>query len=101
MTLVKVVGGNAVSTLLNEAWGIINEVLTHMGDSTVAMNDEFFWGANGVSLRTWETNGQRYTWSILESTFTALHGYMSEYGWGTASFTIYNGPTEVGRGTIQ
>ena len=88
-----------MSTVLNEAWGVIDEILRHLGDDDV--QNEFFWGADGVNLRTWETNGQKITWSALESALIALYNYMStKDSWGAATFTIYQGPTEVGKGTI-
>ena len=91
----------AVQELLNQAWGTVDDIIHSLGDDAVSTPGGFNWAAEGLKLHTENANNGHTTWSALGGALVAVYDYMSaQANWGTATFTIFNGHSLVGKGSI-
>lgn len=100
--LTRFVPGPAIPELLNEAWGIVKDILGVVGigeGDLVAPG--FRWLARDLALEIWNSNLNHMTWLVLHDAIGAIYDYMSSTVFGEAIITVYNGNTEVGRGMIK
>ena len=100
LTITHRVAASAMKEVLNEAYGIVDEILRHMGDGPVS-TPGFNWGTSGAVLQTWNTNNQETTWKVLANALVALQEFMLDHRDSVgAQFTVYHGALEVGKGVI-
>ena len=105
MTLkfIQVAARDGISPLLVEAYGVVRDHVLQLGDGVVEEGPGlvFNWlGHNGLSVHTWNSNGQLQTWKVLGEALSAVYNYMYQNEFGAADFVIYDGAREVGRGII-
>ena len=53
------------------------------------------------SLDVWNANNHQVTYGMLQMTITAIYHYMSEHGFETATFAMFDGANQVGVGNIK
>lgn len=94
------VGGDAIETVLSAAYDEIMTTLDSRGDGVVPGGMFQKLGAGDVMLRTMNSNNHQITYGVLGAAISALEGYMSQYIYGAASFTINDGLIEVAKGFI-
>ena len=100
LTITHQVAAEALRNVLSESYGVVDEILKHMGDGPVSTTG-FNWGTGSAMLKIWDTNNQRTTWGVLAGALVALQDFMIVRGnWVGVSFTVYHGPVEVGKGVI-
>ena len=101
MTLGIHLAGNAASNLLlNSVANVLNHIL-QAGDGVIANGAFNQVGANAISLQVWNANNHQTTYSVLGSVLSALHQWMSDHQFVSASFGIYDGNHQVGNGVIN
>ncbi|KAL9109332.1 MAG: hypothetical protein Q9187_008180 [Circinaria calcarea] len=100
LTVTHRVAAEAIRMVLTESYGVVDEVIKHMGDGPVSTTG-FNWGAGSAMLQVWDTNNQRTTWGVLAAALAALQDFMLVQGnWVGVTFTVFHGPVEVGKGVI-
>ena len=100
LTITHQLTATVIKPLLSEAYGIVDEILRHLGDGPVS-TPGFNWGTGSAVLQTWNTNNQETTWRVLAGALVALQDYMIDHkNWVGAKFTVYQGALEVGQGVI-
>lgn len=107
-TFIVVIGFNganaAVSSFLNTC---LNAVQTTINSGNIGLIPSNGWrgplGRNGLSMVVWSEDHFQTTYGVLHSAIEALIGWMSsnEDGFGTVGFTIWDGPNQVGHGSIN
>lgn len=55
---------------------------------------------NELAVHIWNADNHQLTYGVLGAAISALSEYMQSYGWGAATFQIWDGPNEVGFGMI-
>ena len=99
-TYVANVAGNGLQEMIDQAYSYIVGHVALEGDGLVP-DGGFDWDNFGFSLRTWNANNHQMTWGVLGAAAFALMDYMNRYGYGSATFLIYDGVNQVGAGTIE
>ena len=92
--------GTAVRAILSAASTYVGAYLSEMGDGVVSNTGVSWPGNAGVGFVTWNANNHQTTWGVLGGAVTCLNDYMSQYGYGEATFTIVDGGNIVGRGYV-
>ena len=92
--------GTAVRSMLSAASTYVAVYLSEMGDGVVSSGGVSWPGDAGVGFVTWNANNHQTTWAVLSGAITSLNDYMSQYGYGEATFTIADGGNIVGRGYV-
>lgn len=93
----------AVSSFLNTC---LNAVQSTIAGGNIGLIPSDGWrqlGRNGLSMTVWSDENFQTTYGVLHSALEAVIGWMSsnENMFGTASFTIWDGPNRVGWGSIS
>lgn len=92
--------GQAILRVLHEAYDVVSNHLEILGDGLLA-GGRFTWVDGPVSIEVINANNHQTTWRVLGEALVALHDYMTVKNLvGAAEFTIFNGGTEVGSGTV-
>lgn len=92
--------GQAVVGLLHEAHEVVSSHLEIIGDGLLA-GGHFVWIDGPLSLEVFNANNHQTTWGVLGQALVALNDYMSVNHYvGAAQFSIFDGGTEVGIGTV-
>lgn len=89
-------------SLLDDAYSNILGHISIWGDGVVH-GGYFEWaGAEGLMLRMANSNNHQLTWGVLGAAIDALGDYMHHAvtGPGEGWFTVFDGPNEIGMGTI-
>lgn len=90
-----------VTALLHETYGVVQDIILHLGDGKIEPSG-FSWRAeNGLRLSTWNKGTQRTSWGELLAAINAIYQRMELKGYGLVDFAIYNGEEQVGWGTIE
>ena len=101
ITLGIQLGGETVKSLLeNAALYILNLILVQ-GDRVLHNGMFNFPGMNDATLQVWNANNHQTTYGVLGGALSALHDWMSNHAYTTASFGIYDGQNQVGNGVIN
>ena len=70
------------------------------GDGMIG-GDGFGAKANtGLTFRVSNANDHQITWGVFASALVALADYMTQSGSAAVAFLVYDGPNEVGQGSI-
>lgn len=80
----------SISLFPVEAYGVIRDSVMHWGDGVVEAGSGlvFNWlGPHGLSIHTWNLNGQRQTWKILGEALLAVYDHMHQHQFGAAELS--------------
>lgn len=91
---------NGVLPMLNVARAFVQQALLNLGDRVIETGAVDYHGAFLMNFRTWNTNNHQQTYGVLGAAIAALTSYMGAHGYGSATFTIFDGANEVGAGMI-
>lgn len=91
---------NVVLPMLNVASAFIQQALLAFGDGVIPTGAVDYAGPFLMHFRTWNTNNHQQTYGVLRAAIAALRSYMEAHGYGSATFTIFDGANEVGAGVI-
>ena len=70
-----------------------------MGDGLVQGGAFLFFGPNDYVLRIWDTDNHQATFGVLGSAVLGILDYMlSADHFGTAGFSVFDGPNQVAQG---
>ena len=103
LNFIHIAARDGIPPLLVDAYGVIRDHVLQWGDGVVEEGSGlvFNWlGHNGLSVHTWNSNGQLQTWKVLGEALSAVYNYMYQNEFGAADFVIYDGAKEVGRGIV-
>lgn len=92
---------NVVSSLLLTAMGNVLNRILQVGDSNLEHGMFNQVGANAVSVQVWNANNHQTTYGVLGGVLGALHEWMSDHQFTSASFGIFDGSNHVGNGVIN
>lgn len=95
------IGGNAVCTLLDMAYIVASTHIKSAGDGVIANGMFEMTGENGLLLRIWNSNNHQTTYGVLSAACMALVQYMTVTAFGSVSFHIFDGVSEVGQGELN
>lgn len=99
--IVARIAQDVVLDTLAEAYEIIQQHLETNGDGVMpAGTFDRFPSDEGLSITIANANNHQVTWGVLMTAFEALGDWMEQYGYGSVIFQIYDGPNQVGRGSI-
>ncbi|KAA6416284.1 MAG: hypothetical protein FRX48_01004 [Lasallia pustulata] len=56
---------------------------------------------SSLALHVWNANNHQITYGVLGAAVSALLDYMQQRGWGDCTFSIFDGPMQVGRGQLR
>lgn len=102
--VLKVVTGLAQSVVLDtlaEVFEIVQQQLEAHGDGVIpARTFDRFPSDEGMLVSIMNANNHQVTWGVLQAAIEALGDFMEQYGYGSVIFQIYDGPNQVGRGSI-
>lgn len=70
------------------------------GDGDLPSGEAKWVGNNGMALRVTNANNHQLTWGVLGGALQAVTSIMGDGPYGRASFVIFDGPNEVGKGVI-
>lgn len=76
------------------------DYLTLLGDGLIPHGMVNWVGDDDLLLTVKNAANHQVTWGVLCSALVALSDYMSGFGYGAATFGIFDGGTQVGQGTI-
>lgn len=71
-----------------------------LGDGLIPHGMVQWVGDDDLLLTVKNAANHQVTWGVLCSALVALADYMSGFGYGAATFGIFDGGTQVGQGTI-
>lgn len=71
-----------------------------LGDGVIPDGMVKWVGDENLLLSVKNAANHQVTWGVLGAALMALSDYMSEFGYGAASFGIFDGASQVGQGTI-
>lgn len=100
LEMIASTAGSAVQALLDSAYSAIKMRLDNIGDGPVSSGLFRIGGGNNMELCTRNAHNHQQTWGVLGAAISALRDYMSNNGYGEASFNVFDGGTEVAAGTI-
>ena len=86
--------------MLNVATAFVQQALLGLGDGVIEAGRGDYRGPFSMMLQTWNTNNHQQTYGVLGAAIAALRDYMAENGYGAASFVIFDGANEVGKGVV-
>ncbi|MCJ1302716.1 hypothetical protein MMC08_005520 [Hypocenomyce scalaris] len=107
------VAGTAVQTLLAFALAdvglAVNNGRTPSSSGTAGLIPHGSYSASvgyvqtggSVELTVWNANNHQITWGVLSAAVEAMEAFMIQYGFGEATFSIYDGANEVGEGDVK
>lgn len=90
LTMAYELARNAIPSMLTAAY---NEILTGVilhGDSVIPGGMFQKSGTGNAALRIMNSNNHQLTYGVLGAAILALQGYMSDFSFGVASFTIFS-----------
>lgn len=89
----------SVAILIDDAWGMALDLIRQMGDTAV-QNGHFAWqdGPWRLSINRLANQQMRYT--VVKTALELIFEKMGQKRWGTCTFWIFDGNTEVGEGQI-
>lgn len=89
-----------VLTFLSE---VLNEVRQHLSTNTDGPipNGRVFAENYMINWSVVNDNNHQVTWGVMGSVVETLTNFMVLYGFGTADFTIMDGPNVVGHGSLK
>ena len=98
--MIRSIPGQAVVRLLREASDFVSSHLAVISDGLL-VGGKSAWLADALSVKVANANNHQTTWGVLRAALVALDDYMevNEHV-GAAEFTIFDGVTEVGAGTV-
>ena len=98
---VSAIAQSVVLDSIAEVYEIILEHLETHGDGVMpAGTFERFPSDEGLEITITNANNHQVTWGVLQSALEALGDWMDQFGYGSVVFQIYDGPNQVGRGSI-
>lgn len=71
-----------------------------LGDGVIPDGMVKWVGDDNLLLSVKNAANHQVTWGVLGSALVALSDYMSSFGYGAATFDIFDGGSQVGQGTI-
>lgn len=71
-----------------------------LGDAVIPGGMVKWVGDDDLLLSVKNAANHQITWGVLGSALVALSDYMSTFGYGAAAFTVFDGGSQVGEGTI-
>lgn len=95
------IAGNAVSDLLDTAWVTAMTRINNQGDNVIDHGIFELIGPTGLLLRVSNSNNHQITYGVMGAACMALVQYMTTTAFGAATFHIFDGVTEVGKGEIS
>lgn len=99
--IVTALAQSVVLDTLAEVFEIAQQHIEGNGDGVMAAGTfDRFPSDEGLEVSIINTNNHQVTWGVLESALEALADWMEQYGYGSVVFQIYDGPNQVGRGSI-
>lgn len=99
--IVNALAASRVLDTMAEAYQIIYDQLLAHGDGVMpAGTFERYPSDQGLLISIWNANNHQVTWGVAQAALEALGDYMEQYGYGSVIFHIYDGPNQVGRGSI-
>ena len=105
INLIYNVAQTGVMYLLKNAAQDVQTRIAQSGDGLVPNGIYMFdWKSGGYDCQFYcaNSNNHQQTWGVVNAAIGAVWGYMLEKNnIGTATFTIYDGTNEVGRGTVD
>lgn len=90
-----------VSNVLNAAAGYMEDAIRQYGDIVIPGGGVKYNLITGISFSTSNSNNHQQTYGVLAAAIEALKDYMGQNYYGKATFYIYDGFSEVGRGKIE
>ena len=91
----------AVLDILNVAAGYVEEYIRQYGDIVIPGGGvEYKSILTGISFSTSNSNNHQQTWGVLAAAIEALKDYMTQNYFGKATFYIFDGISEVGKGKV-
>ena len=91
-----------VDSILNAGYTIAMAHIHAQADEVIGNGGFYVWcSTQGLTLRTWNTNNHQMTFGVVGAAFLALRTYMDFRTYGPAKFKIFDGPNEVGAGTLD
>lgn len=99
LTVTHLIPADIIADILEDSYRVVLGRISSVGD-TVISNGLFNWEDHGLSLRVWHANNHQTTWGVLGAAIEAIADFMGQYGFGGASFFIYDGGNEVGEGIL-
>lgn len=103
--LLQITSGNAGTTVRKMLMGAIQYVENfeiRFNRDDLLRGGHFEWNLPPVnSLNVWDANNHQATYDIVGLTITTIYNYMSENGFGSATFLIFDGKNQVGAGKIK
>lgn len=94
------IAGHIVSDILSDAFGALTRHLDSLGDGPIPGGSLIWKSIYGISLVATNSNNHQQTYGVLAAALSALTDYMSTKFFGTATFWIFDGTNEVGKGAI-
>lgn len=101
ITLGIQLGGETVRSLLENASRYILNLIMRQGDGVLHNGMFNYPGMNHATLQVWNANNHQTTYMVLGGAISALHTWMSNNGYTSASFGIFDGENQVGNGVIN
>lgn len=98
--MLHLIPGAATATLIDETIASVLQHIRLAGDGVIPNGMSTWQGTGGAFMKTWNSNNHQTTWGVFGAALGALREFQSEHGWGAASFTIFDGVNEVGKGYI-
>lgn len=91
----------AILNMLNAAAGYAEESIRQYGDIVIPDGGvEYNSLITGISFSTSNSNNHQQTFGVLAAAIEAIKGYMTQNYFGRATFYIFDGNSEVGKGEI-
>ena len=76
------------------------EYMQMLGDGVIPGGKIQWVGEDDLLLFVKNAANHQVTWGVLGEALMALGDYMSKFGYGAATFAIFDGNSQVGQGTI-
>lgn len=97
----RVIHGAAVAVLCRAASHYVIHTLHEYGNKPVVSGFFNFRGPDGLLLHMATAAEGTLTWAHMDTAITTLTNYLIQHQFGTVSFKIFSGTTQVGQGSIM
>lgn len=101
LKVVTALAERVVLDTLAEVFEIVQQQLETHGDGVIpARAFDRFPSDEGMLVSIMNANNHQVTWGVLQAAIEALGDYMEQHGYASVTFQIYDGPNQVGEGSI-
>lgn len=98
--ITSAIAGHVMQAMLTLSFEYVLKYIELLNDGVIPGGIIRWVGEDDLLLTVKNAENHQVTWGVLGAALIALGDYMSKFGYGAATFAIFDGGSQVGQGTI-